>query len=76
MRGATVATFKGLAAGVHLGIELGVPTKVVQDGGFNSAEAEVVRVILDFGGTKANFRASFRTGREIALGRSCGRSRN
>src|ERR1700686_4642394 len=71
-----MATFKGLSASVHLGIELGVRAQVVQDRGFNSAEAEVVRVILDFGGTKANFRASFRTGRGIALGRSCGRSRN
>ena len=73
----TVATFKGLAAGVYLGIELGMGTKVVQNGGFNSAEAEVVRVILDFGGTKANLRASFRTssrmGRGIALGHSCSR---
>src|ERR1700680_735168 len=51
-------------------------TKIVEDRGFNSAEAEVVRVILDFGGTKANFRASFRTGRGIAFRRSCGRSSN
>ena len=52
--GGAFAAGEGLLAGVDFGLQLGVTAEMVEHGGFDAAEAEIVRIAFHFWFAEAN----------------------